>query len=132
MPFVLDASVSASWCLEDESSPVAELADARLDTDSALVPRIWWYETRNLLVVNERRGRITSVDSAAFLSLLSSYPIRFERVEDEEAIFRFAREFQLTFYDAAYLEIAHRNGIPLATLDTALRRAGVAAGVELL
>lgn len=129
MPFVLDASISASWCLADESSPVAELADARLDTDVALVPRIWWYETRNLLVVNERRGRITSADSAAFLRLLSTYPIEFEPAEDAEAIFLLARQFHLSFYDAAYLEIAHRRGIPLATLDRALQGACVSAGV---
>ena len=132
MPFVLDASVTAAWCLADEFSAVAERADARLDDDAALVPHIWWYEVRNLLVVNERRGRITTVDAAAFLSLVSLYPIQFEQNENEEAIFRFARQFQLSFYDAAYLEIAHRHEIPLATMDSALRRAGAAAGVELL
>ncbi len=132
MPFVLDASISASWCLADEASPVAERADALLDTDTALVPRIWWYETRNLLVVNERRGRITPVDSATFLRLLRSYPIEFDQGESEEAILQLARQFQLSFYHAAYLEIAYRRGIPLATLDKALQMASESAGVPLL
>ena len=83
MPFVLDASISASWGLADESSTLATLAEARLENDIALVPRIWWYEVRNLLVVNERRQRITSADSAAFLAVLSSYPIQIDATDEE-------------------------------------------------
>lgn len=132
MPFVLDASISTAWCLADESSAIAEIAETRLELDFALVPRIWWYEARNVLVVNERRQRLTSADSAAFLRLLSSYPIEFDQEEEEEAIFRFARVHRLSFYDAAYLEIAHRRGILLATLDKGMEAAAQAAGVALL
>lgn len=132
MPFVVDASVSAAWGLADESSAVADLADALLESDVALVPRIWWYEIRNLLLVNERRQRITSADSLTFLRLLSSYPIEIEAEEDEQAIFQFAREYRLSFYDAAYLELAHRRAVPLATLDRALSTAAQAIGVSLI
>lgn len=132
MPFVLDASISASWGLADEDSPIAGMAEARLQNDTALVPRIWWYEIRNLLVVNERRKRITSDDSAIFLGLLASYPIQFDPIDDEEACFRLARQYGLSFYDAAYLQVAQRNRIPLASLDKALRKAAESAGISLL
>ena len=132
MAFVLDASVSAVWALADEASPLAEIAATRLKSEIALVPPLWWYEVRNLLVINERRRRMTEGDSALYLELLSSYPIQIDPVEDEQAVFRFARQYRLSFYDAAYLIVAHRNSIPLATLDKDLRAAAIEAGVPLL
>jgi predicted nucleic acid-binding protein len=132
MAFVLDTSISAVWALADEESPLAEVAANRLKTETALVPRIWWYEIRNLLVVSERRQRITFGDSAIFLDLLASYPIQVDQVEDEQAIFRFARQHRLSFYDAAYLAVAERNNLGLATLDKNLESAARAAGIPLL
>ena len=132
MPFVLDASIAAAWALADESSPIAERADARLDTDRAIVPRIWWYEIRNLLVINERRTRLSLMDSVAFLQNLSGYPIDVIDFEDEEAIFRIARLHRLSFYDASYLALAQLRGLSLATLDKAMQAAATAAGVPLL
>jgi predicted nucleic acid-binding protein len=132
MPFVLDASVAAAWALADEVSSIAEAAEDRLRVDFALAPRIWWYEVRNLLVVNERRQRITAKDSAKFLRVLSAYPIRMEATEDEEDIFRIARQYRLSFYDAAYLSVAERNQISLATLDRDLRLAAESANISLL
>jgi predicted nucleic acid-binding protein len=132
MAFVLDTSVSAVWALADESSPLAEIAASRLKTEIALVPPLWWYEVRNLLVSNERRKRMTTEDSAHFLELLSSFPIRVDPVEDEQTTFQFARQYRLSFYDAAYLSVARRNGLSIATLDTALQAAAQAAGIPLL
>jgi predicted nucleic acid-binding protein len=132
MAFVLDASISAVWALADESSPLAEIAADRLKNENALVPPLWWYEVRNLLVVSERRQRMTVEDSARYLELLSSFPIQVDPVEDEQAVFRCARKYRLSFYDAAYLAVAQRNRIPLATLDKALRVAALAAGIPLL
>jgi predicted nucleic acid-binding protein len=132
MPFVIDASVTATWALSDEPSPVADRADARLDFDTALVPRIWWYEIRNLLVINERRQRIAAADSDNFLQNLSGYPIEIDQGQDERTLFRLAREHRLSFYDAAYLELAQRHGIPLATLDKALQAAALSASISLL
>ena len=132
MAFVLDVSVAAVWALADESSPLADIAADRLKNENALVPPLWWYEVRNLLVVNERRQRMTVEDSARYLELLSSFPIQVDPVEDEQAVFRCAREYRLSFYDAAYLAVAQRNRIPLVTLDKDLRTAALAAGVPLL
>ena len=133
MPFVLDASVSAVWALADESSPIADIAAERLKTEIALVPRLWWYEIRNLLVINERRKRITAADTAQFLALLASYPIQVETLNGEdEAIFRSARQYRLSFYDAAYFAVAQRHNLPLATLDGELEAAAIAAGVSLI
>jgi predicted nucleic acid-binding protein len=132
MPFVLDSCVTAVWALADEDSTIAEAAALRLKQEAAIVPSVWWYEIRNLLVVNERRRRLTANDSALFLSLISAYPIRIEPAEDEQTIFQFARQYGLSFYDAAYLAVAHRHRAPLATLDKALQAAALAAGIVLI
>jgi len=104
----------------------------QLDRDNALVPSLWWFEIRNVLITNERRKRLTVEDSDAFLKLLEGFPIWTESDPDEAAILGFARKYQLSVYDAAYLDVAHRNSLPLATLDKALRAAAEAAGVPLL
>jgi predicted nucleic acid-binding protein len=132
MAFVLDASVTAVWALADESSPLADLAQSRLKDEVAVVPPLWWYEVRNLLIVSERRQRMSAEDTAVFLELLSSFPIQVNPIEDELMTFRFARQYRLSFYDAVYLTVAMREGLPLATLDKDLRAAALAAGVPLL
>lgn len=132
MPFVLDASITAAWALMDESHPLADRLLADIVTDSALVPGIWWYEMRNLLVVNERRKRLSMDESNAFLKVLDSFPIHTDEIADEQAILGYARRHKLSFYDAAYLDVAVRNQLALATLDTALSTAAKAIGVTLL
>jgi predicted nucleic acid-binding protein len=132
MAFVLDTSVTAVWALADESSELAERAADRLKGEIALVPPIWWYEVRNLLVISERRKRLTSDESAQFLKLLASYPVQVDSIQDEQATLGFARQYGLLFYDAAYLAVAYRNHLPLATLDKALQAAAHSAGVALL
>ena len=67
MPFVIDASIAACWAFEDEDHPVAALALERIRSDEALVPSLWWFEVRNTLIVNERRGRLTEADVTVFL-----------------------------------------------------------------
>jgi predicted nucleic acid-binding protein len=96
------------------------------------VPVLWWFEVRNVLVVNERRGRIDPTGSAAFLADLERLPINFDRQFANEAVLALARAHRLTFYDAAYLELALRADAPLATLDQQLARAARAARVPLL
>ena len=132
MAFVLDASITACWAFQDEDHPDARLAFAEMRTQEALVPCLWWFEVRNILVVNERRRRITESDTAAFLLNLSRLRLRVDRLPDENAILRLARTHRLSVYDAAYLELAQREGLPLATLDADLRNATVAEGVALL
>ncbi len=132
MAFVLDASVSAVWALADESAPMADIAEKRLKTETALVPRLWWYEIRNLLIVCERRQRITADNTAVFLDFVSALPIQIEQVEDDKTVLQLARQNKLSFYDAAYLAVALRHQVPLATLDKPLVAAAQAAGVPLL
>lgn len=87
---------------------------------------------RNILVVNERRRRIAESDTAAFLMNLSRLRIRVDRAPEEGAVLRLARTHRLSVYDAAYLELAQREGLPLATLDAALQKAAAGEGVALL
>jgi predicted nucleic acid-binding protein len=132
MAFVLDASIAASWAFKDESEPDAQMAFHRARTEEAVVPALWWFEVRNVLLVNERRRRITEPDTVAFLSRLSKFRVRVDRAPDENAVLRLARAHRLSVYDTAYLELAQRESVPLATLDAALRRAATAEGVPLV
>ena len=132
MAFVLDASITACWAFQDEDHPDAGLAFHRMRAEEAVVPCLWWFEVRNILVVNERRGRLGESDSAAFLLHLSRLRVRLDRLPEGDAVLRLARTHRLSVYDAAYLELAQREGLPLATLDTHLRRAAAKEGVALL
>jgi predicted nucleic acid-binding protein len=132
MPFVLDASIAACWAFADENHPVAALALERIRTDEALVPGIWWFEVRNTLIVNERRGRLSEADTAIFLRGLSRLGVTIDRAAEESAILALARTHRLSVYDASYLELAQRERLPLVTLDHDLRRAARAAGTALL
>lgn len=132
MAFVLDASVTACWAFADEDHPEARAAFDRIRIDEALVPTLWWFEVRNILIVNERRRRIAESDVAAFLSHLSRLPIHVDRTPEESAVLGLARTHRLSVYDAAYLELAQREGIPLATLDNALRKAAAAELVAMV
>jgi predicted nucleic acid-binding protein len=132
MPFVLDSSVTATWCFPDEEHETAEAAFDRLDGDEAVVPTLWRFEIRNILVVNERRGRIDAAETASFLADLERLSIRVDRDPNSETVLSLARKHKLTGYDAAYLELARRLGLPLATLDRALIDAAGTDGVPLV
>jgi predicted nucleic acid-binding protein len=132
MPFVLDASIAACWAFDDEDHPVAALALERVRTDEARVPSLWWFEVRNTLIVNERRGRLTESDTRAFLRGLVRLRVTLDRSPKEGDVLALARHRGLTVYDAAYLELARREGAPLATLDAALATAARAELVPLL
>jgi predicted nucleic acid-binding protein len=134
MAFVLDASVTLTWAFPDEQNPIAERAWQLLEltAESALVPSLWWYEVRNILVVNERRGRITPSRTAVFLGEIAALPIVTDFAQDSLAVLEIARSYRLTIYDAAYLALALREHVPLATLDTDLRKAATAICVPLL
>jgi predicted nucleic acid-binding protein len=132
MPFVLDASIALAWAFADETDPRATAALARIRTDEALVPSIWWFEIRNTLVVNQRRGRLTEADTAAFLRTLSRLAVTIDRQPGEAEVLSLARRHRLSVYDAAYLELAQRDSIPLSTLDQRLADAARAAQVPLV
>ncbi|MFZ0590747.1 MAG: type II toxin-antitoxin system VapC family toxin [Bryobacteraceae bacterium] len=132
MPFVLDASIAACWAFEDEDHPHADRALMRIRADEAVVPSLWWFEVRNILIVNERRKRITELETTSFLRDIARLPIRTDRVPDEAGVFRLARSYGLSVYDAAYLELAQREELPLATLDSVLVSAARSEGVSLI
>jgi predicted nucleic acid-binding protein len=132
MHFVLDASVTINWAMPDEFYPTADRAWEEIATGSATVPSIWWYEVRNILVVNERRQRISTPDSARFLDHLLQFSIDIDNHLDSAMILDLSRRLGRTVYDCAYLALAMRQHLPLATLDTALQAAAAAVGVPLL
>jgi predicted nucleic acid-binding protein len=132
MSFVLDASVTATWMYKDENHPNAAHAFELLSTDIARVPGIWWFEVRNLLITGERRKRLSRGEVETLRHDLDALPIEIDRAPDESTIFDLARRHDLTFYDAAYLELAIRRRLPLATLDGALIAAARARGVDLI
>jgi predicted nucleic acid-binding protein len=131
MAFVPDASVSACWAFADEDHPVADAAFLSLRTDEAVVPALWWFEVRNILIVNERRGRITERDTDFFLRVLAQFRIRIDRDPGQADVLRMARAQGLSVYAAAYLEVASRAKLPLATLDRRLGEAARLMGVQL-
>ena len=103
----------------------------RVAEAGAVVPRIWWYELRNALLMNERRGRIRPRQVSDTLADSLALGIAIDEDHDESLLLGFARRLELTVYDAAYLEVAFRRGLPLATLDGALRAAAEAVEVAL-
>jgi predicted nucleic acid-binding protein len=133
--FVLDASLSCAWCFADEASEEGWALLARLQEVQAQVPSLWLWEISNVLVQAERKGRITPAAIRTFLGLLEALPIRMDQAttaivwHDTLAL---ARSHRLTTYDAAYLELALRLGLPLASRDQALNAAASKEGVALL
>lgn len=130
MAFVVDASIAGAWALQDETAPLADACLTRLADEPATVPALFWFEIRNLLVVNERRHRLTAEESSAFLGRLQRLPIGVDADPGSDGVLALARRHGLTVYDAAYLELARRLALPLATLDRRLMAAGTDSGVR--
>lgn len=133
--FVLDASVTLAWCFEDESDAGAVKVLERLERETAAVPALWFLEVSNALLSAERRGRLTPMESTHFLELLRQLPIQVEEVSPSRVwgeILSLARAQHLSSYDACYLDLAMRLGLPLATLDEGLCQAAERCGVEIL
>jgi predicted nucleic acid-binding protein len=126
MPFVLDSSVTLAWLLPDEGTEATDALADRLQDDYALVPAIWSLEVGNALLIASRRGRIKPDELDQMATALGSLPIEVEPPAGGRAVpgmVRLAADLGLTTYDASYLELAQRRGLPLATLDTKLREA---------
>ena len=132
--FVLDCSVSAAWFLQDETSARATNVFKKLRSEEALVPSLWPVEMANVLAVAERRGQISVADSQRAVELILALPIVIE--SDGRAILKrlgsVARQHGVSAYDACYLELAQRQGLPLATLDRSLTKAAKRSGIPLL
>lgn len=132
--FVLDASLALQWFLEDEVDRKYSLEVlSGFSNNRALVPLLWFYEVGNGLLMAHRRKRIAVDQIESFLERLKALPIDSEPQTREEILElpALARSHGPTNYDAAYLALALRRKLPLATMDSALRRAAAATGVRL-
>jgi predicted nucleic acid-binding protein len=131
---IIDSSVAIAWCFPDEQDDYSQSVLDALATERAIVPDLWHLEVANTLLVGERRKRSTQANTVTWLGFLASLPIG---VDEETKLHAFgntanlAREHSLSAYDAAYLELAMRRGLPLATLDEKLKTAAQTVGVPL-
>lgn len=132
--FVVDNSVVMSWCFKDEDNPYADLVLGRFEEATVYVPSVWPLEVVNVLLAAERKKLISETDSIRFLRLLSQLPILVQHESPERAmkdILNLARAHDLSSYDASYLDLAMKKGLPLATLDKKMRKAAKSMNVEL-
>jgi len=133
--FVLDASVTICWCFENQASKYSEaIFEMLAGGDEASVPFIWPLEVANVLVTAERRKDLKPAHVTSFAEELSAWPIQVDALGLDrvfQQILGTARLYRLSAYDAAYLELAIREALPLATLDNDLRKAASAAGVKI-
>lgn len=135
MTFVLDNSVAMAWCFADQATSYTESVFDRLWATDALVPAIWPLEVANVLLVSERTHRLFEAEAARFLRLLEALPIAVDSQSARQAfgpVLTLGRAQSLSAYDAAYLALAMREGLELATIDESLRLAAARVGVPLL
>ena len=131
---IIDSSISIAWCFPDEQDEYSQSVLDALASGPAFVPYLWHLEVANTLLVGERRKRSTRANTVAWLGFLASLPIAVDEETKAHAFgttLNLAREHHLSAYDAAYLELAMRRGLPLATLDDKLKAAAQAVGVIL-
>jgi len=135
MPFVLDASVTMTWCFQDEAAPETDDLLQELSILGAIVPALWHFEVSNILATGIRRKRISADDARAFLKKLDTLPIEAEMRKTPitgKDLLPFVLQYNLTAYDAAYLELAKRKGCALATLDRELIAAAQLEAIPLM
>jgi predicted nucleic acid-binding protein len=135
MPFVLDCSVTMAWLLGDEGTDQTIELLQSLETDEAVVPQLWGLEVANVLVVASRRGRVSEEERPRMVSALDDLPIEVDPFTHSHALsatLRLAAQLGISAYDAAYLELAMRRSLPLATLDSRLSAACRQAGATLV
>jgi predicted nucleic acid-binding protein len=129
---VIDSSIAASWCFPDErtdyANAILQVVAAPLE---AVAPRLWAYEVRNSALMGLRRKRITRADAQEFFECIKGLPIRLTDPVSYDVVFGLADRHGLTVYDAAYLDLALREGLPIASLDKALCNAAGNSGVAL-
>ncbi len=133
--FVIDNSIVMAWCFDDESNEKTDRILIRLESAKAYAPAIWPLEVCNVLLVAERGKRINEAETTRFIALLGKLPIIVEHEQPErmiKEIVMLARNHQLSSYDASYLDLAMKKGLPLATLDKNLINAARRCNVQLL
>ena len=130
--FVLDGSLALAWYFKDEAAPYADAVAASFPVWCARVPVIWPLEVANAVLMGERRTGSTEGQAVKWLGYLGCLPISVEEASKERVwteVLSLSRAHGLSAYDAAYLELALRRGLPLATLDNQLKRVASALGV---
>ena len=135
MAFILDASVALAWIFAAEATPYSEAVLRRLRRSGATAPVVWPLEVANALLMGERRGRITSIETSRAVRILRRLPITVDDGALAQAwstVLTLARDHGLTSYDASYLEVAVRLDLPLATLDARLGSVATRIGVPLV
>jgi predicted nucleic acid-binding protein len=131
---IIDSSVAIAWCFPDEQDTYSQSVLDALASEQAIVPDLWHLEVANALIVGERRKRSTQANTVTWLGFFNSLPIAVDEETKTHAFgatLSLARDHGLSVYDAAYLELAMRRGLPLATLDEKLKTAAAAVGVPL-
>lgn len=134
MAFVLDNSVVTGWYLPDQATAYSESIAVRLESAKALVPALWQLELANVLKTACTRGKLSLDSARQILDALGQLPIDIDTspAPGQRQMFELAMRHQLSSYDATYLELAMRHGLPIATQDVRLKNAAIAAGVEVL
>ena len=136
--FILDASVAISWCFPGdptEDTPYSRSILQKLITQDAIVPEIWAFEiANNIFVSHNKRKRINAQQVSEYLGLLKSLPIRVETQQlwSNVELESLARRWNIAAYDAAYLALAKRKNLPLATSDELLKLKALDEGIEIL
>lgn len=132
---VVDSSVALTWCFEDEQTPASlALLEAVVEA-GAVAPSLWPLEVLNALIMAERRKRVDAAQRQRLTGFLRDLPIVLDSetaAQAWSATIQLAERHRLTVYDAAYLELAQRRDLPLASLDQELRAAAEVAGVALV
>lgn len=132
---IIDCSITMAWCFADEATLETARVQDRLIAEAAVVPALWFLEVVHVLVLAEKRGRIAAADAAGFLQLLTALDIQTDHETSARAFDHLpslCRGHGLTSYDAAYLELAVRRRLPLASLNDDLRQAATALGIQVV
>lgn len=132
---VVDSSVTLTWCFEDEQTAASLALLEQVVEHGAVAPTVWPLEVLNALVMAERRKRLDAAQRQRLMGFLRDLPIALDAetaAQAWSATVQLAERQRLTVYDAAYLELAQRRGLPLASLDNELRAAADAVGVALV
>lgn len=133
--FVVDASVAMAWCFQDEATDATRALLLRMSREAAVVPSLWFLEVANVLATAERRGRINPSQSAEFIRLVGRLDLEIDEHAEHRSlthVLDLARAHKLSAYDAAYLDLAQRWVLPLASCDRALRLAATTLGIALI
>ncbi len=133
MPWIMDCSIAAAMGLPDESSAIADAFLLQMENHNIWVPSLWWHEVGNVIVSARRRNRISDNDASGLIQLYGNLPVSTDTASGSglmERIHRLSITYQLSAYDAAYLELAERKQAGIATLDKKLRQAAENCGIE--